>query len=50
MPKVKVGCQRLKGQKRIEMIHWTQLCSDDTLLGVAGRWGDAVFTKTPIRM
>jgi hypothetical protein len=32
------------------MIHWTQLCSDDTLLGVEGRWGDAVFTKTPITM
>jgi hypothetical protein len=47
---VKVGFQRLKGQKRIEIAHCTQLWIDDTLFGVVGIWGDAVLTKTPIRI
>ena len=35
---------KAQGQKRIAVIHWTRLCSDDILLGVVGRWGDPVFT------
>ena len=50
MPSVKVGVQRLKGQKRIEIAHCTQLWIDDTLFGVVGKWGDAVLRKTPIRI
>jgi hypothetical protein len=50
LPKVKVGCHKANGQKRIEMIHWTQLCSPATVAGVPGTWGDAVLKKTPIRM
>ena len=36
LPRVKVGCQRLSGQKRTEMRYCPQLCSNDTLSGVAG--------------
>jgi hypothetical protein len=47
---MKVGCQRLSGQNRTEMMYCPQLCSDDTLFGVVGTWGAAVLRKTPIRM
>src|ERR1700722_772294 len=50
LPRVKVGCQRLSGQKRTEMMYCPQLCSNDTLSGVAGTWGAAVLRQTPIRM
>ena len=50
MPRVKIGCHRLRGQKRTEMKYWPQLWIEDTLLGVVGRWGAAVLKKMPIRM
>jgi hypothetical protein len=50
LPNVKTGCQKLRGQKKIEMKYWTQLWSDVRLLGVDGIWGGAVLWKTPIRM
>lgn len=50
MPSVKVGCQRPSGQKKTEMTYWPQLWTDDTLLGVVGKWGAAVLRKTPTRM
>jgi hypothetical protein len=50
LPNVKVGCQKLKGQKRIEMKYCIQLWSDAKLAVVDGIWGDAVLWKTPIRM
>jgi hypothetical protein len=43
LPSVKIGCQRLRGQKRIEMMYWPQLCIDDALPGVVGKWGAAVL-------
>jgi hypothetical protein len=49
LPSVKIGCQRLSGQKRTEMMYWPQLCSDEALPGVVGRWGAAVLKKMPIR-
>jgi hypothetical protein len=44
------GCQKLKGQKRIEMKYCIQLWSDAKLAAVDGKWGGAVLWKTPIRM
>lgn len=49
LPSVKMGCHRLSGQKRTEMMYWPQLCSDDALPGVVGKCGAAVLRKTPIR-
>ena len=50
LPNVKTGCQKLRGQKKIEMKYWIQLCSAVPLKAGVGRWGAAVLTKTPIRM
>jgi hypothetical protein len=50
LPSVKIGCQRLSGQKRTDMKYCPQLWIDDTLLGVAGKWGAAVLKKMPNRM
>jgi hypothetical protein len=50
LPNVKIGCQKLRGQKKTEMKYCTQLWSDVRLLGVDGIWGGAVLWKTPIRM
>jgi hypothetical protein len=50
LPNVKIGCQKLKGQKRIEMKYCTQLWSDVRVAAVDGIWGGAVLWKTPIRM
>jgi hypothetical protein len=50
LPSVKIGCQRLSGQNRTEMMYCPQLCSAAALLGVAGTWGVAVLRTTPIRM
>ena len=36
LPNVKVGCQKLKGQKRTEMKYCTQLWSDAKLAAVDG--------------
>jgi len=47
---MKVGCHRAKGQNRIEIMYWTQLCTDAKLPAVVGKWGGAVLKKTPIRM
>jgi hypothetical protein len=44
-----MGCQRLRGQNRIEMKYWTQLCSAARLNANVGKWGGAVLEKTPIR-
>lgn len=50
LPNVKIGCQKLRGQKRTEMKYCTQLWSDVRLAAVDGIWGGAVLWKTPIRM
>ena len=50
LPNVKTGCQKLRGQKKIEMKYCTQLWSDVKLAAVDGIWGGAVLWKTPIRM
>ena len=50
LPNVKAGCQKLRGQKKIEMRYCTQLWSDVRLAAVDGIWGGAVLWKTPIRM
>jgi len=49
-PTLKEGCQKLRGQKKIEMKYWIQLCSAAPLNAGVGRWGAAVLMKTPIRM
>jgi hypothetical protein len=49
LPNVKTGCQKLRGQKKIEMKYCTQLWSDVKLAAVDGIWGGAVLWKTPIR-
>jgi hypothetical protein len=47
---VNEGVQKLRGQKRIEIMYWTQLCSDVRFALNDGKWGGAVFTKRPITM
>jgi hypothetical protein len=49
-PTEKVGCQTLKGQKKIEVKYWTQLWNATRLNAAFGKCGDAVLKKTPIRM
>jgi hypothetical protein len=49
-PNVKIGCQKLRGQKKTEMKYCIQLWSDAKLAAVDGIWGGAVLWKTPIRM
>jgi hypothetical protein len=46
----KVGCQKLRGQRRIEMKYCTQLWSAAALNASGGKWGGAVLPKTPIRV
>jgi hypothetical protein len=43
LPNVKTGCQKLRGQKKIEMKYCTQLWSDVKLAAVDGKWGSAVL-------
>jgi hypothetical protein len=43
LPTVKVGCQKLRGQKKTEMTYCTQLWSDAELPVVDGKWGGAVL-------
>jgi hypothetical protein len=50
LPTVKVGVQKLSGQKRTEMKYCAQLWSDARLPAVVGKCGDAVLRKIPIRM
>jgi hypothetical protein len=50
LPTVKVGPQRLSGQKRTEMKYCTQLWIPGMVPGDPGKCGDAVLTNTPMRM
>jgi len=49
-PTENVGCQKLSGQKKMEVKYWTQLCNAAIVNAVFGKCGDAVLKKTPIRM
>ena len=50
VPTENVGCQKLSGQKKIEVKYWTQLWTAAKLNAAFGKCGDAVLKKTPIRM
>jgi hypothetical protein len=50
LPTLKVGCQKLRGQRRIEMKYWIQLWSAAPENAAVGKCGAAVLTKTPIKM
>jgi hypothetical protein len=47
---VKWGCQKLRGQRKMEIKYWIHECSASALTDSWGIWGGAVLTKTPIKM